>query len=381
MTWRQAAAGVSAGIGLLCPLNVYSACWGDADVVTEYLFYDDGDDVVVNTGIDEDDGNAALINGADFSGDVPPSNLNCGWSVSIPGTGSGAGTPAVETDEEYDPFAGASRFTIMAWVRRESSSTGSNTSARVVSDTSSLTLNGATAGVEFRFGGSAGSLYLRVNGNEVGTTTSSISPDSGEWRHVAVVYDGTRPATNYLTRNVHFYVDGIQCGHGNVLQSVVVGTNASRLTLGNSAVSRGIGNTMVGKMDDVIILYDVAPEAVGNGNSNETIRCYMELNDDIVPRPLNHRPMSRWTLIPTSVPAPMSTWASRSQATIAALQLSPTMRHSYSLLERPRWSGRRRIMQGTPRPPRRPSPLWMRKRRYLLAYPTSRSMPGPAWLR
>ena len=290
MTWRQAAACVSAGIGLLCPLNVYSACWGDADVVTEYLFYDDGDDVVVNTGIDEDDGNAALINGADFSGDVPPSNLNCGWSVSIPGTGSGAGTPAVETDEEYDPFAGASRFTIMAWVRRESSSTGSNTSARVVSDTSSLTLNGATAGVEFRFGGSAGSLYLRVNGNEVGTTTSSISPDSGEWRHVAVVYDGTRPATNYLTRNVHFYVDGIQCGHGNVLQSVVVGTNASRLTLGNSAVSRGIGNTMVGKMDDVIILYDVAPEAVGNGNSNETIRCYMELNDDIVPPAIESPP-------------------------------------------------------------------------------------------
>lgn len=283
MTWRLAAAYAYAGMGLLLPLCTYGACWGDADVVAEYLFHDDGDGIVVNTGIDEDDGNATLINGAVFSGDVPPSNLSCGWSVSIPGTGSGAGTPAVETDGEYDPFAEASRFTIMAWVRRQSSSSGSNTSARMVSDTSSLTLNSATAGVEFRFGGSAGSLYLRVNGNEVGTTVASIPPNSDEWRHVAVVYDGTRPATNYITRNVHFYVDGIQCGHGNVLQDVMVGTNASRLTLGNSAVSRGIGNTMVGKMDDVIILYDVAPEAVGSGNTNETIRCYMELNDDIVP--------------------------------------------------------------------------------------------------
>lgn len=193
--WVGEIAGCILGCVLLVR-PVFAACWGDTEVVAEYLFFEGEGGTVVNTGIDEDDGNAALVNGAGFHSDVPPPNGGCGWSVQLPGTGSGVATPAIETEGFYDPFAGASRFTIMAWVRRESSSTGSNTSARVLSDTSSLTLNGATAGVEFRFGGSAGGLYLRVNGNEVGTTTASIPPDNDAWRHVAVVYDGTRPATN-----------------------------------------------------------------------------------------------------------------------------------------------------------------------------------------
>ncbi len=260
-----------------------AACFGDSEVVAEYLFIEGEGGTAVNTGIDEDDGNAALVNGSSFNADAPPSNGGCGWSILLPGTGSGATTPAVETEEFYEPFAGAERFTILAWVRRESGSAGSNTSARIVSDTSSLTLTNTTAGVEFRFAGSGGGLYLRVNGSEVGTTAASVPPNGNEWRHVTVVYDGTRPATNTLTRNAHFYVDGIQRGDGNVLPGAVPGTNDSRLTLGNSAVSRGIANLLVGKLDDVIILYEVAPAAVGNGKTSETIRCYMELNDDIQP--------------------------------------------------------------------------------------------------
>ena len=261
----------------------FAACWGDTEVVAEYLFFEGGGGTAINTGIDEDDGNAALVNGVGFNADVPPSNGDCGWSVQLPGTGSGATTPAIETDDFYDPFAEASRFAILAWVRRESGAAGSNTSARIASDTSSLTLTNTTAGVEFRFAGSGGGLYLRVNGSEVGTAVASVPPNGNEWRHVAVVYDGTRPATNALTRNAHFYVDGIQRGDGNVLQGAVVGTNDNPLTLGNSAVSRGIANLLVGKMDDVVVLYGVAPAAVGNGKTSETIRCYMELNDDIDP--------------------------------------------------------------------------------------------------
>ena len=261
--------------------SAFAACFGDTEVVAEYLFIEGEGSTVVNTGIDEDDGNAALVNGAGFSADAAPANGDCGWSLQLPGTGSGATTPAAETEDFYDPFAEASRFTILAWVRRESGAAGSNTSARIASDTSSLTLTNTTAWVEFRFSGSGGGLYLRVNGSEVGTTVAGVPPNGNEWRHVAVVYDGTRPATNVLTRNAHFYVDGIQRGDGNVLQGVVVGTNDNPLTLGNSSVSRGIANLLVGKMDDVIILYDVAPAAVGNGKTSETIRCYMELNDDI----------------------------------------------------------------------------------------------------
>ena len=271
-------------IGLLArPKCVVAACWGDEDVVAEYLFFEGVGTTVINTGTDGDTGNATLTNGDSFNTNTPPSNYGCGYSVNLPGTGSGSTTPAVETAGTYDPLAGASNFAIMTWVRRESPSSGSNTSARIVSDTSSLTLTNTTAGVEFRFSGSAGTLTLRVNGNEVSTTTGGIPPNSNEWRHVAVVYDGTRPATNTLTRNVHFYVDGIQRGDGNTLQNIVVGSNTNRLTIGNSSVSRAMANVMVGKMDDVIILKGVAPPAVGNGKTNETIQCYMNLRDDIEP--------------------------------------------------------------------------------------------------
>ena len=263
------------------PASVYASCFGNSEVVAEYLFIEGSGNTAINTGTDGDDGNAALTNGASFNTNAPPSNGACGWSVQLPNSGSGTATPALETADFYDPFDGASNFTIMAWVRRESPASGSNMSARIVSDTSSLTLTNTTAGVEFRFSGSAGALYLRVNGNEVGTTSASISPTSAVWTHVAVVYDGTRPATNYNTRNVHFYVNGVQTGSGNTLQDAVVGSNTNQLTLGNSSVNRGNANALVGKMDDVLILYGVSPDAVGNGKTNETIQCYMNLNDDI----------------------------------------------------------------------------------------------------
>ncbi|MBU1693617.1 MAG: HYR domain-containing protein [Verrucomicrobia bacterium] len=257
------------------------ACTGNTEVVAEYLFFEGAGSTVVNTGADGDDGNAVLTNGASFNSDVPPSNAGCGWSIQLPATGAGSTTPAIETAGTYDPLAGASNFTLMAWIKRASGGSNSNTSARIVSDTSSLTLTSATAGVEFRFSGSAGTLSLRVNGNEVSTTVGGIAPNSNVWRHVAVVYDGTRPATNTLTRNAHFYVDGIQRGSGNTLQDEVVGANTNRLTLGNSSVGRGAANIMVGKMDDMLILYGFAPYAVGNGETSAVIRCFMLANDDI----------------------------------------------------------------------------------------------------
>ncbi len=255
----------------------------NSHVVTEYLFFEGSGDDVVNTGTDEDAGNASLTNSAAFSADTPPSNLSCGWSLHLPNTGSGANTPALESDVDYDPLAGVEAFTIMAWVKRESAGANNNTSARIVSDTSSTSLGETTAGFEFRLVGSAGTLALRVNGYERSTTVGGIAPNSNTWQHVAVVYDGTRPATNTLTRNVHFYVDGIQRGDGSTLQNETVGANSNRLTVGNSSVSRGVGNLMVGKMDDVLILRDYAPDAVGNGATNETIVCFMNRNDDIEP--------------------------------------------------------------------------------------------------
>ena len=261
---------------MLSSTSAFSACTGDSEVVAEYLFFTGAGTTATNTGIDGDDGNLTLTNGVVFNTNTPPSNSDCGWSVALPHSGSGSTTPAMEAEGFYDPLEGASNFTLMAWVKRESSSTGSNTSARIISD-----VNSAKDGVEFRFSGSTGKFALRINGTERSTSSAKISPTNNQWHHVAVVYDGTRPATNAITRNIHFYLDGVQRGLGNTLKNVVVDANTNGLTLGNSAVSRSIGNTMVGKMDDVIILYGVAPDAVGNGKTNEVIECYMNINDDI----------------------------------------------------------------------------------------------------
>ncbi len=257
-------------------------CPGDSDVLAEYLFGEGGGYESMNTGADGEAGTVWLQHGAAFDAETPWVN-SCGWSIYFPNSGSGHTTPAVESAEVYEPLYGADAFTIMAWVRRESGDNKSNTSARIVSAINSHALTNTTEGVEFRFSGAAGNLALRVNGVEVSSTAASIPPDGGEWVHVAVVYDGLRPATNANTRNVHFYVDGVQKGQGNVLQGEVVGANSNYLTIGNASVNRSIANTMVGCMDDVLILDGFAPDAVGNGKTNEAIRCFMMMNDDIEP--------------------------------------------------------------------------------------------------
>lgn len=262
------------------PSGVSAACFGNSEVVAEYLFFKETNGVAVNTGVDGDGGNAILTNSACFSTDVPPPNGNCGWSVDLPGAGSGAATPAIETAGAYDPLAGASQFTVMAWIRRASAGLDMNATARIVSDIGPEAGSGVSSGFEFKLCGSSGWPTLRINDSEVGTASAGLSPTNDTWRHVAVVYDGERPATNAQTRNVHFYVDGIQRGDGNTLRDVVVGSNAFPLTVGNSSVERSAANAMAGKVDDVILLYGVAPEAVGDGRSNEAIRCYMDLNDD-----------------------------------------------------------------------------------------------------
>jgi hypothetical protein len=260
----------------------FTGCGGDQNVVTDFIFHEGSGATAYNTGTSGDAGNATLTNGVTFSSDIPVVNTNCGYSVSLLPTGSGTTTPAVETAGNHDPLAGATQFVIMGWIKRESASTASNQSARIVSDESSTTLS-ANSGFAFRFSGAAGSLALRINTNEVSTSVGGIAPNEGAWHHVAVVYDGTRPGTNTLTRHVHFYVDGIQRGDGSAVPGVIVGANTNKLTVGNSSVSRGVANLMVGKLDDVRILRDLAWDAVGNGKTSAIVQCYMNSSDDYVP--------------------------------------------------------------------------------------------------
>jgi hypothetical protein len=256
-------------------------CAGDTEVAGEWIFepLDDSPGWAVNSGTDGDEGNLGLTGGAFFSTNVPEVNGTCAHSLSLSAANAMAGAVSIN---DYDPMAGADKFSILAWVRRDGVA-GSNLSARIFSDADSTSLTNTTKGVEFRFAGNSGTLALRINGTEVGTSVGGISPTNGEWHHVAVVYDGTRTAATHATRNVHFYVDGVQRGNGGILQNAVVASNSAPVVAGNASPSRTAANLLAGQMDDLLVIPGWAPNASGNGNANESIRCFMERSDDIFP--------------------------------------------------------------------------------------------------
>ncbi len=259
----------------------WGTCVGDEYVAGEWIFEPVADSPgwALNSGGDGDMGNLGLTGGATFSPNVPTINGSCAHSLMLPATNGMAGAVSIN---DYDPLAGAEKFSILAWVRRDSAP-GANLSARIFSDVNSTSLTNTTAGVEFRFSGNAGTLALRLNGTEVGTSVGGIAPTNGEWHHVAVVYDGTRAATNYATRNVHFYVDGVQRGNGGILQNTIVTTNHAPVVAGNASPSRTAANLLVGNMDDLLVIPGWAPSPVGNGNVNEALACFINTSDDIFP--------------------------------------------------------------------------------------------------
>ncbi len=270
--------GAMAGLCLAAGV-AWGSCAGDEEVAGEWIFEPVAESPgwALNSGGDGDMGNLGLTGGAAFSTNVPPVNCDCGHSLLLSGTNSVAGAVSIN---DYDPLVGEDSFSILAWVRRDSTE-GANLSARIFSDADSTSLTNTTSGVEFRFAGNAGTLALRINGTEVSTTVGGIAPTNGEWHHVAVVYDGLRPATNYMTRNVHFYVDGVQRGVGSVLQWEIVESNSVPVVIGNASATRTAANLLAGNIDDVMVFPGWAPVAVGNGNTNEAIQCFMEGIDDI----------------------------------------------------------------------------------------------------
>lgn len=66
--WRPGLFYIIAGMALILPERAMAVCFGDSEVVSEYLFSEGSGTTVINTGIDEDDGNAASI----WKEPVPP---------------------------------------------------------------------------------------------------------------------------------------------------------------------------------------------------------------------------------------------------------------------------------------------------------------------
>lgn len=257
-----------------------TGCPGDGATSVVALEYD-GEALagasLLNNGTDGSAGDAMLTNGVTLSTDTPQTAIQCGRSLSFPGSGSGRRAPAVATVASYDPLGGATNFSILAWIKRESLKDNKNREARIVSDVSSTKLKATAAGVEFLFGKKDHTLALRVNGAQFIAGVGPLLPNEAQWHHVAVVYDGAHP--------VQFYVDAVQQGPGvsNLLLNVAVATNANPLTLGNCAVKRSSKSLFAGKLDDVRLLRGFSPAPVGTGLTNPVIRCYMTNSTHLIP--------------------------------------------------------------------------------------------------
>lgn len=237
--------------------------------------------VIVNTGVDGSDGNLTRTEGATLSTNVPPCNFvdgePQGHSLAFAAINNVA---AAESANEYDPLAGAEAFTICAWVRRTSRE-GMGTAQRIVSDVDGRTSASGVNGFEFRFSGKAGKLHLRLNGEDITSSTATVAPDDAAWHHVAVSYDGTRSGEGTATGNkhVHFYLDAVQKGNGNVAAMGEVLTNGVPLTLGNSSAGRELSGILNGEMDNVFVIRDWSPAPPGNGLVSTAIDTLMRIND------------------------------------------------------------------------------------------------------
>lgn len=267
------------------------------DPVAEWVMWD-SDGIVKNAGLGGEAGNLTLSEGVAFSDDVHVGNTG-GTALRISGEDQ---TAAAETDANFDPLAGAEKFTIMAWVRRESEDPGDNTNACIFSDFAYI--DGHPCGIEFRFDRAQGNLYLRVNGSGGSLYAARIPADNWTWRHVAVSCDMTIESPS---ANTHFYIDGIQVGAGLRLYQQLDGPAANNVpvTIGNSASDRSSENQLVGSIDDVFVFADWAPEPSGNGNLNTAIREWMLIDDSTripedEPEP-EPEPEEDWTVPPVMV--------------------------------------------------------------------------------
>ena len=120
--------GATAGLCLVAGV-AWGTCAGDENAVADWIFEPVGlcPGWALNAGTDKDVGNLGLTGGAEFSTNVPPVNCDCGHSLLLPGTNGVAGAVSIY---DYDPLAGAEKFSSLAWVRRDSAD-GANLSARI----------------------------------------------------------------------------------------------------------------------------------------------------------------------------------------------------------------------------------------------------------
>lgn len=234
-----------------------------------------------NSGNDAPDGHLQIADGAFLSENVPTCNGGQGYSLSL-GTlgGSAAGTDAAgKSATDYDPLAGAEKFTVCAWVYREWTAddvnrTRTNTAARIFSDIDAV--DGTGHGVDFRFGG-LGKLVLQVNSaTPAYSDTELVPPFSQTWTHVAVAYDSTADDGRYW-----FYVNGYQVQTARSMKQGAVLANENAVYIGNgsSQNTHHDQGRFIGEIDDVYVFKDWVPDAPGENNLSAELKRIMETHD------------------------------------------------------------------------------------------------------
>lgn len=236
-----------------------------------------------NSGNDAPDGHLQIVDeGAFLSENVPPCNEGQGFSLSL-GTrgGAAAGTDAAgRSATDYDPLAGAEKFTICAWVYREwteedAHKTRTNTAARIFSDISAV--DGTGHGVDFRFGG-LGKLVIQVNGQYPPkySDTELVPPFSQTWTHVAVAYDTTGDGGHYW-----FYVNGYQVQTVRTMNQGAVQANENAVYIGNgsSQNTHHDEGRFIGEIDDVYVFKNWVPDAPGENNLCPELARIMDTHD------------------------------------------------------------------------------------------------------
>ena len=221
---------------------------------------------IVNGGTAGADGDLTMLSGTELVSDVPDVNYTNG--VASGKSVYFENTLGLESPQSFDPLAGSSNFTVMAWVYRD----GTINTSRIVSDTSAKTDG---QGWEFMFSTSAGLLQLRVNGNSATADSGGIVPDSTDWHHVAVAYNGSKAT---------FYVDGAQAGVQKSISGIVQSNN-NALTIGNCSVNRTDysqnGSAFEGLIDDVRIFRGWVPSSASD------VAALMATNDATMMPPRN----------------------------------------------------------------------------------------------
>lgn len=250
------------------------------DPVAQYTGYVFNNARIINSGSDAPFGNMTFNGRCTSSTNQAPPNSDPSKCLEFRQL-SGEKTASISVSAaEYDPLAGATKFTVMAWIYRDDTSDTKLTASRIVSDESDTSGN---SGFELRLNkdGNNAVLTLLINGTTVSGPSTSITPDSKQWYHVCACYDGTKQSDN-----VKFYVNGTWVGTYSTTAGLVIGANNTAVHIGRTSSGNSYQSQFIGYIDDVMLFKDWVP------SSSSDVNHWRLLDDTTIEMPVVYDPVT-----------------------------------------------------------------------------------------